>query len=315
MRTSNGIAYFGDKELLGSLKDRVMNAIENDIMSIQVKNSDIVSFADFDGYSGEIVCYLDDVRWDDDYFRACYLKMAKLSAIGLSNVVVNTSVKSESYKGMSHDEKMDYFNTICKYIIGLVDVGAKVSVIDDGHDVFLGAVIVPLVHSMRKDLSDKVGYAINVKYGSNSSDKVVELGVKNVSVVNIEPFVENGDIVYDKSRALLGNVYSFFGKSDAMPSMFAVTSKMGLANVTNLFSLCVNVMGTVVSRLGGNSNGYSRGKSMPGYHATGFSENAGVVEAYKPNPNAGFIDFLQMLLFCVIICLIGVFIAIVLLII
>ena len=94
MRTNNGIAYFGG----GTIKDRINNARMLDIMSIQLKISEIDSLADFDGYTGELVCYLDDLRWDKEYFLELEKKVGMLKSKGLTGVIVDVSLDVQVYK-------------------------------------------------------------------------------------------------------------------------------------------------------------------------------------------------------------------------
>ena len=47
MQINRGIAYFGDESMQGTLKDKIQNAIDSDVTSIQIKNSDIKSFEDY----------------------------------------------------------------------------------------------------------------------------------------------------------------------------------------------------------------------------------------------------------------------------
>jgi hypothetical protein len=310
MQVSSGIAYFGDDKEQGTLKDRIRNAIESDITSIQIKNTDIKSFDDFNGYTGEITCYLDDVKWEEAYFRELGNRLEKLQVLGLSSVVIPTMMSVSKYKEMSRDEKLNVLKSMSLYIVSIASRGINVGLINTCDGVFTGTVILPIICNLYPDLMSKVGYAVNISETSDGG--ITELDFRRVNTVNINPVVENGSIVYDRSRVLIGNTYSEFVKFGHVPSMFAVADKMGLPTVNNLASLVSNIVSFVVSKIGGINNGYSRGKVMPGYHKTGVNDDAGYVGIEQGQNNFGFVDCMQLFMVLSILCLIGVTIALIL---
>lgn len=314
MQINTGIAYFGDEKIQGTLKDKVQSAIDSDVTSIQVKNTDIKSFQDFSGYAGEITCYLDDITWDSDYFNNLNIKLQKLQVLGLTSVVVPTMMQVSKYKSMNHDDKLNVLKTMSGYIVGIANMGIKVGLLNTCDGVFVGTVVLPIIYNLYPEISDKVGYAVNISETSDGG--IRELDFRSVNTVNIEPIVEDGNLVYDRSRALIGNTYSEFVKFGHVPSIFAVASKMSLPIVNNLASLVSNIVNIVISRIGGVSSGRSSGmvktKTAPGYHQTGVSDNAGVVEGYNHQSNFGFVDCMQLFLVLSTLCLIGVMIAIIL---
>lgn len=310
MQVSSGMAYFGDEKIQGSLKDKVRNAIDSDITSIQVKNSDIKAFTDFEGYAGEITCYLNDIKWDKAYFDDLYSKLKKLHVIGMNNVVVPTMMDVSKYKAMNHDEKLNVLKDMSSYIVNIANMGIKVGLLNTGDGVFTGTVILPLIYNLYPELADKVGYAVNISEKSDGG--IAELDFRSVNTVNIEPVVEGGNIVYDRSRVLIGNTYSEFVKFGYVPNMFTVAEDVTLPVVNNLASLCSNVISFVVSKVGGINNGKGRSKVMPGYHETGVGENVSGVGDNNRQVSLGFIDCLQMFFMLTIICLIAVGIALLL---
>lgn len=310
MQVSNGIAYFGDDRVQGSLRDKVKNAIDSDITSIQIKNSNIKSFDDFEGYIGEITCYLDDVKWEESYFDGLYAKLEKLHIIGMNTVVLATMMDVNKYKAMDHDEKLNTLKVMSSYIVNIANRGIKVGLLNTCDGVFTGTVILPLIYNLYPELADMVGYAVNISETSDGG--IAELDFRSVNTVNIKPVVEDGNIIYDRSRALIGNTYSEFVKFGYVPNMFTIADNVSLPVVNNLAALCTNVISFVVSKVGGVTNGKGRSKVMPGYHETGVNNNSGSVSKDNRQVSLGFVDCLQMFLLLTIICLVGVGIALVL---
>lgn len=312
MQVSSGIAYFGNNKMQGTLKNRIQNAIESDITSIQIRISDVKDFSDFDGYHGDISCYIDDVKWEEEYFKDLEVKLAKLKVLGTSSVVIPTMMAVSKYKAMNHDDKLNLLKHMSAYIVNIANKRIKVGLLNTCDGVFIGTVILPIIYNLYPQLVDKVGYAVNISETSDGG--IAELDFRSVNTVNIKPVVENGNIIYDRSRALIGNVYSEFVKFGYVPNMFTVADNVPLAVVTNLASLCSSIVSFVISKIGGirESRGNVRGKSMSGYHATGVSEKAAPVGKSNKENNFGFVDCMQLFMILSFLCLIGVLVMLVL---
>ena len=306
MQINSGIAYFGDEKIQGTLKEKVQNAIDSDVPSIQIKNTDIKNVEDLSGYNGSIACYLDDIKWNDDYFNNLNIKMKRLKELGLNLVVVPTMIDANEYKAMSHDDKLNTFRKMSKYIMELATNDISIGLLNDGVGIYVGNVILPIVDNMNVDISDKVGYAATITEKSDGG--ISKMDFNSVSCVNIEPVTDkDGNLVYDRSRAFIGNVYYEFVKFGHVPNMYIQTD-MSLVDVNNMSFLIGDIENTVNSSI---AKATTRTRVAPNYHPTGVSDNAGNIKTGK-KPNLGFVDCMQLFLVLSTLCLIGVMIAIIL---
>lgn len=307
MQISSGIAYFGDEKIQGTLKDKVQNAIDSDVPRIQIKNTDIKNFEDFSGYTGSIACYLDDIKWTDDYFNNLNIKLKKLKELGLESVIIPTMMDVEKYKAMSHDDKLNTFRNMSKYILGVVSNDVNVSLLNDGEGVYVGNVILPIVDNLNVDITDKVGYGVRISEKSDGG--IGKLDFDNVNNVNIEPITnKDGKLIYDMSRAFIGEIYFDFVKFGHVPNTFIEPIEMPLADVNNM-SFLIGDIEKIVNSSVAKSN--ARSRVAPGYHQTGVSDKAGEVGNSK-RTNLGFVDCMQLFLVLSTLCLIGVMIAVML---
>ena len=308
MQINSGIAYFGDEKIQGTLKEKVQNAIDSDVPSIQIKNTDIKNVEDLSGYNGSIACYLDDIKWDDDYFNNLNIKMKRLKELGLNLVVVPTMIDANEYKAMSHDDKLNTFRKMSKYILELASNDINVGLLNDNNGIYVGNVILPIVDNLNVDISNRVGYAVTITEKSDGG--ISKIGdVNMINCLNIVPITnKDGKLIYDMSRAFIGNVYYEFVKFGHVPNTFIEPIDMPLADVNNM-SFLIGDIENIVN--GSIAKANARTRVAPNYHPTGVSDNAGNIKTGK-KPNLGFVDCMQLFLVLSTLCLIGVMIAIIL---